>query len=295
MTSAVYFQLFVNAHRSDAISAARRTARFLHERGVRVGVEEEIAVQTGLDIIPLDETGKADLAICFGGDGTLIRAAKLCAPYSTPILGVYYGRFGFVTQCNPSEVGAAISSFLDGKALIEERMMVKATLRRGNKEIASLDALNEAAVQRAATTRMLDFEIFVDGVFLTRYPADGVVVSTPTGSTGYNLSAGGPIVDPGIQALILSAIAPHTLSARALVLHPEAEICVRIETRGDAVLSCDGQTRLQMMSGDIVTIGRSELVTRLVSVEPKDFLNKVSERLLWSREDQDDEGGDEQS
>ena len=138
-------------------------------------------------------------------------------------------------------------------------------------------------MQRAATTRMLDFEITVDGKFLTQYPADGILVATPTGSTAYNLSAGGPIVDPRVDAMILSAITPHTLSARSLIFNPDSVIEITIETRGDAVLSCDGANRLQMLSGDRVRITRSPRVTRLVCVDEHDFLNKVSDRLLWSR------------
>lgn len=281
--------LLVNTHREDAIQAAHRAAKTLIERGVEVGTEAEVAVMLGLAAVPPREIPNADLVITFGGDGTLIRGAQLCSEAGTPLLGVYYGRFGFVTQCHPHELGAALSQFLDGKSAIESRMMMQASLIRGGVSIATLHALNEASVQRAATTRMLDFEIEVDRQFLTRYPADGVVVATPTGSTGYNLSAGGPIVDPKLEALMLSAIAPHTLSARAFVLRPESRIVVRMETRGDAVLSVDGQSRLQMVSGDEVHLTRSPRTTRLVAVDDQDFLLKLRDRILWSR---DKEGED---
>lgn len=260
------------------------------EHSSDVGAEREAAPLLDVPMVPHDELAQADLVITFGGDGTLIRAAHICSLLGTPILGVYYGRFGFVTQCRPNEIGAALSLFVDGKAKIQERMMVQTDLVRGSQVVATLHSLNESALQRAATTRMLSFEVTVDGRLLTSYPADGVIVCTPTGSTAYNLSAGGPIVDPNVKAMVLTAITPHTLSARPLVLAPESVIDLRLETRGDAVLSCDGQSRLHLLSGDAVRITQSPRITRLVSVDEEDFLQKLGDKLLWSvRLDQDDE------
>lgn len=275
--------LVVNTHRQDATEAARKTAAHLSEHGIEVGADREAAELVGAPPTSDERFGEADLAISFGGDGTLIRTADLCSERGTPILGVYYGRFGFVTQCRPNEIGAALSLFLDGQARIEERMMVQTELFRNGQPVGSIHALNEAALMRAATTRMLTFEVWVDGRRLTKYPADGVMVATPTGSTAYNLSAGGPVVDPTLNALILTAITPHTLSARPLILRPDAEIRLGLETRGDAVLSCDGQTRLHVLSGDEVRVTRSPRVTRLVSLAEQDFLEKLSDKLLWSQ------------
>jgi NAD+ kinase len=282
--------VLVNTHREDAIEAARHTREFLVEHGVDVGADRESAEIVGARAMPLEQIADSQLVISFGGDGTLIRAAHVCSAVGTPILGVYYGRFGFVTQCKPNEIGAALSQFFDGKAKIEERMMVQTELIRAGQIVATMHSLNEAVLQRAATTRMLTFEVTVDGERLTRYPADGVLVSTPTGSTAYNLSAGGPVVDPRMQCLILTAITPHTLSARPLLLRPDSVIRLSMETRGDAVLSCDGQSRLHMLSGDEVRVTKSPRTTRLVSVDEHDFLQKLADRLLWSQSlDQDDE------
>ena len=275
--------LVVNLHRPDAIEAAAKVHRGLESKGVTFGVELDAASVLSIPPVKPEDMGDCDLLISFGGDGTLIRAAHLASGKPTPVLGVYYGRFGFVTQCHPNEIGAAISSFLDKQAKIEERMMIQSTLLRHRKPIATLHSLNEAVVQRAITTRMLEFEISVDGQFLTSYPADGIVVSTPTGSTAYNLSAGGPIVSPQMEAMVLCAIAPHTLSSRALVLHPASVIKIKMETRGDAVLSCDGQSRLSMISGDEVEITRSDRTIRLVTIDSLDFITKLSDRILWTR------------
>lgn len=270
-------------HRPDAIAAAERVGKLLLSKGVNVFAEPDAASQVGLPEVAIADFCAADLVVTFGGDGTLIRGAQLCSESGTPILGVYYGRFGFVTQCHPNEIGAALSQFIDGKARIESRMMVEAEIHRDGKPVASLRALNEAVVQRAATARILEFEVVVDGKFITQYAADGIIISSPTGSTAYNLSAGGPIVDPRLDALILSPITPHTLNTRSLVFGPESVIDIQIETRGDAVLSCDGSQRLAVLSGDFVRITKSSVRTNLVCVDEYDFLTKLSDRLLGAR------------
>jgi NAD+ kinase len=203
----------------------------------------------GRESVGYTELANCDLVVSFGGDGTLIQAASFCSERRTPILGVFFGRFGFVTQCEPSGVRQAIRQFLDGESDFEDRMMLKGELVRNGK--------------------------------ITTYPADGVLVATPTGSTAYTLSAGGPVVDPRVQAMILTPIAPHTLAARPLVLSPDSRVEFTVGVQGDAMLSADGQWRLNMLTGDEVVVTRSDRVTRLVQVDRSDFLVKLRERLLW--------------
>lgn len=273
----------INLFRPDAVQAAQEALDGLAAKGITIGADRDGAKAIGVPAVPSDEIGNADLVMSFGGDGTLIRAAHLCAERGTPILGVYFGRFGFVTQCQPSDLGAAISSFLDGTHSIEDRMMIQTEIIREKKTVVTLHSLNESVVQRSATTRLLTFDVQVDGHALARYPADGVMVATPTGSTAYSLSAGGPVVDPKMNALLITAIMPHTLSARPLVLHADAEILIRVETRGDAVLGCDGQSRLHLLSGDMIRITRSPRVTKLMNVDDADFYRKLAERFQWSK------------
>jgi len=279
----VRVHIICNLFRNDAIEAAKSVVNWLAEHHVEAATDRDGATVLDLPGLPSDQLAFCDLMITFGGDGTLIRAAHLCSSTGTPILGVYYGRFGFVTQCMPNEVGAALSQFLDGKAIIEERMMIQTELLREERVVATLHSLNEAAVQRSATTRVLTFDVRVNGSRLSRYPADGVMVATPTGSTAYNLSAGGPVVDPSLQAMLITAIMPHTLSARPLVIRPEAVIDIKVETRGEAVLSCDGQSRLHLLSGDSVRITRSKRSARLVFVDESDFFEKLADRFQWSK------------
>jgi NAD+ kinase len=275
--------LLVNTQRADALEAAAGAAKYLAERSVSVGADHETARHLELQPVRDDDFDCCDLVVSFGGDGTLIRAAHLCSERGTPILGVYYGRFGFVTQCLGSELGTCLSAFFDGTALIEPRMMLQTELIRHGKPIATIHSLNEVVVQRAVTAQMMTFRVEVDGNPLTTYPADGVMVVTPTGSTAYNLSAGGPILDPKVQAMVLTAIAPHTLSARPLVLGPDSAIRLRVTADGEAVLSADAQTRLHLLTNDEIRVTKSPRVTNLLSVDKNDFLNKLADRLLWSQ------------
>ncbi|MDX2065877.1 MAG: NAD(+)/NADH kinase [Fimbriimonadaceae bacterium] len=275
--------LVANIHRADALRAAREIGQWTEAHSHTVGYEAETARSMGMTAVPADEFADADLVIAFGGDGTLIRAAHLCSLRGTPILGVYFGRFGFVTQCTPEDMRKHLERFLRGEALVESRMMLETRLMRAGSAVAVLHALNEIAVQRAVTARMMTFRVTVDGQRITSYPADGVLVSTPTGSTAYNLSAGGPILDPNVEAIVLTAIAPHTLSHRSLVLRPGSELRLRVTSEGESVLSADALTRLHLLSGDEVHVTKSERVTNLVSTSGHDFLGKLGHRLFWSK------------
>lgn len=273
----------VNTYRPAALEATRETVAWLRASHVEVGVDVDAASLVDAPSISPLALGDADVVICMGGDGTLIRATHLIGDKATPILGVNFGRFGFVCAIPPERRHEALARFLAGQAEFNDRLMLETQLLRERKQVATLHVLNEAVVQRAATTRMLTFDVLVNGQLLAHYPADGVMVSTPTGSTAYNLSAGGPIVHPEVQALILTAVMPHTLSARPMILNDQAEVEIAIETRGDAVLSCDGHSRLTLLSGDTVCVRRSPRVTRLVGFSDDDFLAKVTEKFGWSR------------
>jgi len=272
-----------NMHRQDAQTAARDMAQWALSRGHEVGFESETASVLGESPTSDTRFALADLVVAFGGDGTLIRAAHLCAPAGTPILGVYFGRFGFVTQCDAHHALSEVERFIANQSGIETRMMLQAVLHRGTHDVATLHALNEVVIQRAATARMMTIRVLIDGHRITSYPADGVIISTPTGSTAYNLSAGGPILSPNFKAMVISAIAPHTLSSRPFVIRPESEVRLRILSDGDAVLSADGQTRLHLLKNDEISITRSPLVTNLVTVREDDFLRKLGDRLFWSK------------
>lgn len=269
--------------RPDAVTAAKNAIALLESSGASVSADLDSAEAVGTDSLTVDEFGNADLVLAMGGDGTLIKAAHLVGERQTPIMGVHYGRFGFVTQVLPHQLEDTLNKFVKGECSIESRMMTKTELIRGSEVVATLHSLNESVVQRSATSRMLTFDVHVDGEEVSRYPADGVMVATPTGSTAYNLSAGGPVVDPRMDAMVMTAIMPHTLSSRSLILRPESTIEIKVESREDAVLSCDGHSRLHLLSGDFVRVTRSDRRIRLVSISKHDFFEKLADRLQWSQ------------
>ncbi|MCG9895315.1 MAG: NAD(+)/NADH kinase [Fimbriimonadaceae bacterium] len=270
----------VNLHRPDAVEAARKAASRLADLGHQTGADAESAQALGLPALAIDSLTADDLILSFGGDGTLLRAAHLGSVTGVPILAVYFGSFGFVTPCGPEDMEEALTGFLAGTAEIEERMMVRTQLIRSGRIVAELHSLNEAVLQRSATARLLVFEVSVEGRRIARYPADGVLVCPPTGSTAYSLSAGGPIVEPAMQALIVTPVMPHTLAARAVVLRPETIIEISVESdregHGGAVLSCDGMSRLHLLHGDRIQVSRSPRVVRLIQPNRPDFLEKLS-------------------
>ncbi len=183
-----------NVYRQDALKAISNTAKWLAKRDVQVGIDQDTGRHLSLPVVSFTDFPQADLVVAFGGDGTLIRAAHLCSEVGTPILGVYYGRFGFVTQCTSESITPCLELFLNGKAEIESRMMLEAQLIRGGQVVGEIHALNEVVLQRDVTARMMVFQVRVDGCDLTLYAADGVLFSTPTGSNGYNLSSVRPLL-----------------------------------------------------------------------------------------------------
>jgi len=278
--------ILINLHRPDAIEAAHKAVSILQAHGHQAFVDKEASAATGLTAASSVSMAKSDLVISLGGDGTLLRACHLCAANRVPILGVAYGTFGFITPFVPGQLEEALTAFLAGTHRIESRMMVQTDLMRSGKAVAQLHSLNETVVQRSATTRLLVFAVMVNGCVVARYPADGVMVATPTGSTAYNLSAGGPVIDPSVEALVITGVMPHTLSARPLVLPADSTIEISIETRGEshggAVLSCDGLSRLHLLSGDRLVVQRSPHSALLVALDPNDFLEKLPARLNWA-------------
>jgi NAD+ kinase len=279
----VEFHFIANIHREDALIAAREVVKWLSDNGVELAADHESAPLLGVPAAKAQCLGKADLLLSYGGDGTLIRASDLGSTHDTPVLGVAYGTFGFVTQCKGEDVQGVLERFIAGDRPYEERMMIQADLVRDGASVITVHALNEVTVQRSVKTKMMVFRVSVDGIKLTSYPADGVLVATPTGSTGYNLSAGGPIVDPQLSAMVLTAIAPHTLSSRPLVLCPESVVDLALVSEGEAVVSVDGQLKLHVLNGDHIEVRRSPRVTRFLSVVKSDFAKKLNALLFWSQ------------
>lgn len=228
----------------------------------------------------LRQAPESDVLITFGGDGTIVRAARITARHDLPILGVNLGRLGFLAELQPGEVSDSLGALLSGQYRLEERMMLQADLRRGQRVARSFEALNDVVVSRGSIARVIRVDTHIDSQFLTTYVADGVIVATPTGSTAYSLAAGGPIVDPRLVNMLLTPIVPHLTVATSLVLPATARVRLEVSAEYEATLTIDGQVGLPLTEGDAVTVTASGNVCRFVRMgEPGYVYRTLLQRL----------------
>lgn len=226
----------------------------------------------------------SDIILVLGGDGTLLRAARQACKYGLPVLGINMGRLGFLTEIEVSDIDLALDSILAGDYYIEQRMMLKAELVRQGGGVCQLIALNDIAIAKASFARIIHLKVFINDDFVGYYPADGVLVSSPTGSTAYSLSAGGPIINPAMECLLLTPICPHALNARAIVTDSKDKIRIVVADKSrDVLLTVDGQEGVPVHKGDNIIITKAEVVTRLIRIRKRSFFNllkdKMAERL----------------
>ena len=226
-----------------------------------------------------------DAVLVLGGDGTVIQAARDLARRDVPFLGINVGTLGYLTEVEASEYGQALDTLIRGEYYLEKRMMLCGEVFTEEGKTYAGKALNDIVISRQGVLRVVNFQIFVNGRYLNSYNADGMIISTPTGSTGYNLSAGGPIVEPGAEMLLITPICPHTLNARSIVLsgHDQVEIVIgpgRKMEKDRAVATFDGDTEIGLVSGERVKIRRSIHATKLIKLNDQSFLEVLSRKLM---------------
>lgn len=278
--------LIVNTDKQAALDVSAAVARTIESRGVRVLTEENVAVLIGRPELAADEDALAssDLLMIFGGDGTVLRASRMVAPKGTPMLGVHFGQYGFITQIHPPDLNAALDRVLGGDFEVEERLMLKAELSRGDEILESLTALNDVVVSKGPLARMLNLHTLVAERHVATYAADGIIVSSPTGSTAYSLSAGGPVVNPNVRVLIITPICPHTLNARSLVIPEDEGVQIIAECEPherDVMMTVDGQIGIPIQCGDKISVRKADFPARLVVLDPWHFYDKLRSRLMW--------------
>lgn len=267
---------------------ATRLAKQLQAAKVEVYGDEALGlpVTTGVQVLP-DKAlaAKADLMIVVGGDGTLLKAAHLISARPIPLVGVNLGRLGFLADITPEQVQDDIAAMLKGDYTQEDRLLLQAHARCGGKDGKARTALNDVVVHKSDGGRLIEFETFVDGNFLCAYRADGIVIATPTGSTAYALSGGGPIVHPAMDAITLVPICPHTLGDRPLVVTGASRIEVRVDDThcGAAQVTWDGQHAETLNPGDRVTAQRAG--QRITFIHPRgyDYYKILRTKLHWGR------------
>lgn len=263
-------------------------ARYLEGRGIAVLVDRLTASGVeGLSYpaLTLEELGtRADLAIVLGGDGTMLNIARTLAPHDVPLVGVNQGRLGFLTDVSMDTMLQTIGAMLDGEYLVESRMLLKADVCSGDTTVYSSLAFNDVAVHRGTKGGMIEFEVRLDGQFVYSQRSDGLIVATPTGSTAYALSAGGPIIHPGLQLITLVPVCPHTLSNRPIVIG--AESCVEIlmhETDGSRV-HFDSHSHVDLRQNDRVLVRRAPHLIRLLHPPGHSYYHMLREKLRWSEQ-----------
>jgi len=264
---------------------------WLRQRGIQALVDEESASmfsQSGnaaleVPVMPRNELpAKCDLLLVMGGDGTLLAAARSAREYNVPILAVNLGSLGFLTAVTVGELYDSLEMILHGKHEVEYRKMLQIRMMRSGELMATYHALNDAVLNKGAISRMLDFEAYVDGRLVTLLKADGVIISTPTGSTAYSLAAGGPIVYPSVDAFIVTPICPHTLTNRPLVVSDRSRIEIVVKTEAESVfLTVDGQVGLDVHNEDRVVCELSPSRIGLVRPPHKEFFEVLRSKLKW--------------
>jgi NAD+ kinase len=274
----------------EALAALKEAATWLERQGCAPVIERESAEAARLDgrwtVVDRDAIGHdVDLVIAFGGDGTLLNAASAIAHSTddTPILGVNLGHLGFLAEVQRSEIVGALEALASKRYTTETRLMLRGRVLRGDHAAAERLALNDVVITRGALSRMIELDVAADGQAVCHVKADGLIVATATGSTAYNLSAGGPIVHPGVDALVLTPIAPHTLTNRPLVLPAATSVTIRpiLDPQSDVVLTFDGQYGVPLESGDRVEVGRASRVLKLVHISPRTHFDMLREKLKW--------------
>lgn len=276
--------IYAKKNHPNAVGFAWEVMQWLTARGVEVLLEEDLAGNLGIDRDYSDSQipERADLIVVLGGDGTLISVARHVGARMTPILGVNLGSLGFLTEITQAETFATLERVLEGNYQLSQRLMLDVVVRRQGEEIARYEVLNDAVINKGALARIIDMAVCVDDVYLTTFKADGLIVATPTGSTAYNLAAGGPIIDPGVGCLVISPICPHMLTNRPLIVSSEAVIRIEVKFQDQhVVLTADGQVGRQLQGGDTVELRQSKNRTLLIKSPSKDYFEVLRTKLRW--------------
>ncbi|MDQ7792978.1 MAG: NAD(+)/NADH kinase [bacterium] len=275
--------VLANLEKPDAPAVVRQLIAWLEERGIPVRLTVPTALAAGRPDLQLELPGdesQVDLLMVLGGDGSLLGAARLVASSGLPLLGVNLGRLGFLTEIELPDLWTALPSFLSGDCTVEERAMLEVTVDRAGLPVWRRPALNEATVSKRPFARPIEIQVLAGGQPVATYPADGVIVATPTGSTAYSLSAGGPILHPGVEATLITPICAHTLYARALAVPAGERIGVRVlGEAAETVLTVDGQEGVTLEAGDEVTVGLATGRARLLRRRGWSFYRVLGAKL----------------
>ena len=273
--------LIINSYKEQIVQIGRQVITLLREQNVNVLAMGEEAEALALNVVSAETfCNEAQMVLVIGGDGTMLRAARTVYSKEIPILGINQGYLGFLTEVEVEHLDKAIAQLLSGNYQVERRMMLNATVYRDGICIADVNALNDMVVTKGALSRIIRTELYLDEELVEQHYGDGLIFSTPTGSTGYSLSAGGPIVYPSIDVCIMAPICSHSLISRPVIFSPEHTLTVRMESVSTpAMLTVDGQNGVELQQGDLIHIRKAEHDTCLLVLEQRNFFAVLQGKL----------------
>ena len=272
---------------SQVLDTIRRLKKFLLDRQLHVILEDAIAEMLpghGLQTSTRRHLGEiCDLVIVVGGDGSLLGAARALAGSGVPVLGINRGSLGFLTDIRPDELELKVAEVLKGDYLTESRFLLQAEVRRHGEAMGQGDALNDIVLHPGKSTKMIEFELYIDGHFVCTQKADGLIIATPSGSTAYSLSAGGPIMHPKLDAIVIVPMCPHTLSSRPIVVDSNSELKVVVspDLQIYPLVSCDGQNHFTCTPGDTITVGKKSQKLTLIHPLDHNYYEVCRTKLGW--------------
>ena len=265
-----------------------KLGRYLEQRKLRILLDPLTATHIGAcpyPVLPLEELGaQADLAIVIGGDGTMLNIARTLAPHQVALVGVNQGRLGFLTDISLDTMYDTIGAILDGKFVAEARMLLKGEIFRNGQRLFDVLAFNDVVVSKGLRGSMMEFEVHIDGQFIYRQRSDGLIVATPTGSTAYALSAGGPIVHPSLSVIAVVPVCPHTLSNRPIVISSDSTVEVIVHGADDPHAHFDSHSHCDLQQGDRIMVRRYEHSIDLLHPAAHSYYGMLREKLNWNRE-----------
>jgi NAD+ kinase len=292
MSSITRIGIVLKPHQPEALKTICELVEWLATRNINLvgGPEierERIEHETGCAIEEI-ATGKlaeeVDLMLVLGGDGTMIATARMIGDQEVPVLGINYGGLGYLAEFRIEELYTALESILSGNFRLDKRVMLAVELRRDDMVLTTNRILNDVVINKSALARIIEIEAFFNGQFVNSFRADGLIVSTPTGSTAYNLSAGGPVIFPSMNAVVITPICPFTLSNRPIVVPDDAEIQLLLKTdHEDVALTLDGQVGFPLKVGDRVLIRKSRTTFNLIQPSNRNYFDVLRDKLRWGR------------
>ncbi|MEW6415202.1 MAG: NAD kinase [Pseudomonadota bacterium] len=271
----------------DMASSVRALGAFLRTRGHEVLLACQTADHLGITDYPTrtlhELAAQSDVVVVLGGDGTMLSIARELAPHGAPLIGINQGRLGFLTDITADDMFEAMAEILSGQYVAEERILLNGQIRRGGERVFEATAFNDVVLGKGGSGRLIDLEIAINSEFVYSQRADGLVVTTPTGTTAYALSAGGPIVHPTLEAVALVPICPHTLSARPIVVSSHSRIELHLTYADDARVHFDGQIHFDLKSGDHVWITRASRPVTLLHPHSYSYYDTLRQKLHWGK------------